>query len=431
MDWKTLESRPGSFSKNFGWGDKPGLGLLHEAINAIFASGLEPVPRDEAREIIDALADGDPLVPLNFFLYHRVIDGVSCVVPDQLVVEAQARDHDKSFDLLGMCALNFSRVGVWERARPFQSHPAPWARRFVVEEVWNGTQWDTTKINSDTIEDFLKGNMIFGADRPRKFATNLNYLYHHSGLIGVRSSEKEDWWASAVFLFLDRCIMDGELDINTPVTDVIDFFEKEDLWALTAANPRLARFAARPIVEEYKNLLGLERLGEKANPPKPRTRSARTPLSTSARRKKAQARRPQDLGMNSVQRAYAQAQRQIRNKQHAMWVKGLYGNRCAICGKALVIDKSGSTYSEAGHVKPVGDPFKGPDHFSNILPFCPNHHKAFDRGGVWIDPNGASPRAMSTTNDLSFSNRPIDLEAEHAFDLTFAEWHAKYFGHIR
>lgn len=437
MDWKSLESRPGSFSKNFGWGDAPGLGLLHRVINAVFSDGLQPVPRDTARKIIERTADGDPLIPLNFFLYNQVYDGESYIVPDQLVLEALARDHDQSFDRLAMCALNFSRVGIWDRARPYQSHPAPWARRFVVEEVWNGEHWDVSKITSDKIEDFFSsGAMLYSAASPRKFATNLHYLYQQSSLLGLSSSEREDWWSSALFLFLDRCLLDREISLRMSAQDILAFIEAEDFWALTAANPTLAPYAALSVIEEYFELDGLHRFSNTvATTVKPdaspdeRSRSS-NPERPATRRENAKRTKPTDLSLTVVQRAYVQAQRQVRNRQHAEWVKGLYENRCAICGNALAIDPTGKTYSEAGHVKPVGDPFRGPDHLKNILPFCPNHHKAFDRGGVWINPNQGTPIVRSATEDTSFDGRKLELLAEHEFAVEFAEWHAQYFGHL-
>ncbi|SIO13989.1 HNH endonuclease [Vannielia litorea] len=438
MDWKALESRPGSFSKNFGWGDAPGLGLLHRVINAVFSDGLMPVPRDAARKIIAQHADGDPLVPLNFFLYNQVVEGESYIIPDQLVLEALAGEHDQSFDRLAMCALNFSRVGTWDRARPFQSHPAPWARRFVVEEVWNGHQWDVSKITSDKIEEFFSsGAMIYSAASPRKFATNLHYLYQQSSLLGLTGSEREDWWSSALFLFLDRCIFEREISLEMSAQEILTFVEAEDFWALTAADPALAYYAAFSVIEEYLDLGGPARLDDMewnggtveaaSNTSPRRTGSPRL----SSHRDITKRKKPTDLTLTVVQRAYAQAQQQVRNRLHAEWVKNLYDNRCAICGIALKVDPTGKTYSEAGHVKPVGDPFKGPDHLKNILPFCPNHHKAFDQGGVWIHPNEGNPIVRSATGDTEINGRKLEILAEHGFGVEYAEWHAKYFRHIQ
>ncbi|WP_147126099.1 HNH endonuclease [Shimia ponticola] len=398
---------------------------------------MKPVLRDTARKIIAQKADGDPLVPLNFFFYNLVERGDSYVVPDQLVLEALARDHDQSFDRLAMCALNFSRVGAWDRARPYQSHPAPWARRFVIEEVWNGFSWDTSKITSDKIEEFFaSGAMDYGAASPRKFATNLHFLYQQSSLLGLTNSEREDWWSSALFLFLDRCIFDREISLKMSAQDILSFVETEDFWALTAADPALAPYAAFSVIEEYLDLGGparftnMEATGGTAKTPLNTAPRSGSPPSPKMRRENAKPKKPTDLTLTVVQRAYARAQRQVRNRQHAEWVKALYENRCAICGVALVIDPTGTTYSEAGHVKPVGDPFKGPDHLQNILPFCPNHHKAFDRGGVWINPNKGNPIVRSATDDTGFDGRRLELLSDHDFAVEFLEWHAQYFGHL-
>lgn len=430
MDWKTLESRPGSFSKNFGWGAAPGLALLHRVINAIFDGQMEPVLRDTARKVISKDATGDPLIPLNFFLYNQEIDGDNFMIPDQLVLEALAKPHDQSFDRLAMSALNFSRVGSWQGARAWQAYPAPWARRFAVEEVWDGSVWDTRRITTERIETFMEGNMIYGGDTPHKFATNLQFLYERSGLIGLTSSEREDWWASALFLFLDRCMLDGEIGMDMSAPSILQFVQDEDFWALTAANPAHASYAALPIIEEYLDLYGLARLtSAKMGTPS----SAQSTLSTgsvASSKKAPKPKKPTDLTLTQVQRVYAQAQRQVRNRQHASWVKSAYENICAICGMALVVDTRGTTYAEAGHVKPIGDPFQGPDHLTNILPFCPNHHKVFDRGGVWIDPNGSTPVVRSTMNGSHFDGRKLEVLEEHNFDISFAEWHAKYFGHL-
>jgi len=430
LDWTILESRPGSFSKNFGWGAAPGLALLHRVINAIFNGQMLPVLRDTARATISRVATGDPLIPLNFFLYNQEVDGDNYIIPDQLVLEALAKPHDQSFDRLAMSAFNFSRVGTWRGARPWQAYPAPWARRFAVEEVWDGSAWDTRKITTERIESFMEGNMIYGGDTPHKFATNLHFLYDRSSLIGLTSSEREDWWASALFLFLDRCTMDGEVSISMSAVDILQFVQDEAFWALTAANPTLAPYAALPIIEEYLDLGGLERLKNASIgtvPPAPPAslRGSIAPSKSALKPKK-----PESLTLTQVQRVYAQAQKQVRNRKHASWVKLAYENRCAFCGMALVVDAQGTTYSEAGHVQPIGEPFKGPDHLTNILPFCPNHHKAFDRGGVWIDPNGSTPIVRSATNDKHFDKRELETVKEHGFDLSFAEWHAKYFGHL-
>ncbi len=335
-----------------------------------------------------------------------------------------------------MCAMLFSRVGVWSGSQTFQRYPVPWARRFVVEKVWNGSSWPEGQITADSIEAFLKENLQYRADSPRKFATNLHYLFRLSGLVNLTHSEREDWWASALFLFLDRCEMDGEISIEMSADEVLDFVDGENFWAITAANPKFAPFAALPIIQEYLALGGISRLSIQSNdtvghaaPSKP-SATVETQRGISNGRAAAKLLKPDDLNLTVVQRVFMQAQRQVRKRQHAEWVKHIYENRCAICGAALIVDAKGQAYSEAGHIWPVGAPFDGPDHFQNILPFCPNHHKAFDRGGVWIDPNGGKPLVRSATDVKSFDGRELELHHEHEFEVGFAEKHARYFNHI-
>ena len=426
MDWETVASRPGSFSKNFGWNARPGLALLHEVIVAVFYDGLEPVRREDARRIISDNFSGDPLVPLNFFFYNRIINASNYVVPDQLVLQALAEDHSEDFDYLAISALNFSRVGVWHGARPFQSYPAPWARSFVIDVLYEDGRWNPDKVQADTIENFLDRHLIHKGDNTRKFATNLNFIYQHSGVLKLRSSETESWWGAAVFLFLDRAIMDGEIDINAPTASIIDFLDTENFWALTAVDGHRARYAAAGIIDEYRDLGGLDRLNLETED-EPAAQEQNTGKSRE-KHKSPQARQSKDLSLSPVQRVFIQAQRQVRNRANVIFMKAIYEDECAVCGVRLEVDQKHATYSEAGHIKPIGDPINGPDHLSNLLLFCPNHHKCFDHGGIWIDPGRRVIR--SAVKDKSFDQRNLLIHKQHDFDLQYAEWHAGYFGHI-
>lgn len=429
MDWETLESRPGSFSKNFGWNARPGLQLLHEVINSVFLDDLQPVRRDHARRIISDNFNGDPLVPLNFFFYNKRIGDEDFIVPDQLVLQALAEDHNESFDYLAISALNFSRVGKWRGARAFQSHPAPWARSFIVDVLYEGDRWNPDKVQADTIENFLDQHLVHRGDNTRKFATNLNFLYRHSGILSLRSSENEAWWGAALFLFLDRATMDGEITATDQIEDILQFLDDERFWALTAVERGRAHFAARSIIEEYLALGGLQRLEVDigAVDEEGRDRARPRPRDAQERRRAAKIRQPKDLSLSPVQRVFVQAQRQVRNRSHVEFLKAIYEDECIVCGVRLEVDQALTTYSEAGHIKPIGEPINGPDHLSNLLLFCPNHHKAFDRGGVWIDANRRVVR--SATTDVSFDERALSLHERHDFDLQYAEWHANYFRH--
>ncbi len=69
--------------------------------------------------------------------------------------------------------------------------------------------------------------------------------------------------------------------------------------------------------------------------------------------------------------------RVLRDTQRARRVKAWHGNQCQICGHRILLT-DGTFYSEAHHIKPLGEPHQGPDDESNILCLCPNHHAELD-----------------------------------------------------
>jgi hypothetical protein len=93
-----------------------------------------------------------------------------------------------------------------------------------------------------------------------------------------------------------------------------------------------------------------------------------------------------------------------------------YGPRCALCGSAV------GEWLHAAHL--AGDAERGASDPRNGLPFCSNHHAAFDRGLVAISPantrvyvNGYSASELGiTTRDLSH------LPAEPAAEALQYRW---------
>ena len=69
-------------------------------------------------------------------------------------------------------------------------------------------------------------------------------------------------------------------------------------------------------------------------------------------------------------------QTHLRDTSLTRRLKKLHDDSCQICGLALRL--SGRTYSEAHHIKPLGNPHNGPDVAENILVLCPNHHVMLD-----------------------------------------------------
>src|SRR5207244_10560100 len=59
-------------------------------------------------------------------------------------------------------------------------------------------------------------------------------------------------------------------------------------------------------------------------------------------------------------------------------VVGAYDGRCAMCGLALGL-------VQGAHIYPASAP-NSVDQVQNGLALCPNHHAAFDRHLIWIEP---------------------------------------------
>jgi len=71
-----------------------------------------------------------------------------------------------------------------------------------------------------------------------------------------------------------------------------------------------------------------------------------------------------------------------RDRDLAQKIKDLYQGCCQVCGKTVMT--AAGPYAEAAHIRPLGSPHNGPDVRENLLCLCPNHHKSFDNGGLFI-----------------------------------------------
>jgi hypothetical protein len=215
-DWK-----PGSFTKNFSWGPKSGgLIRLHESIRLGFEGVMANIPRSTFRERLRAAGLND-YIPMNFFLFNHRIDGTDYIVADEIVFQALTFEHSTRFDKLAMFALNFSYAGKFARATVEQRRPALWAHHYIRDRLGNQLNWDTSKVNADDIDAFLKDSPQYkGQISRRKTATNLNYLYEAGRLNELRNSRIERWWVDSLFLALDRVIDDRKLD-QKPTPDAM------------------------------------------------------------------------------------------------------------------------------------------------------------------------------------------------------------------
>lgn len=76
-------------------------------------------------------------------------------------------------------------------------------------------------------------------------------------------------------------------------------------------------------------------------------------------------------------------------------VRDAYEERCAMCGLGLGL-------TESAHILPVAAP-GSVDEVRNGLALCANHHRAFDRHRIWVDPDTGQIKVHPATVDASTS----------------------------
>lgn len=84
-----------------------------------------------------------------------------------------------------------------------------------------------------------------------------------------------------------------------------------------------------------------------------------------------------------------------RANSFARAVRDAYEERCAMCGLGLGL-------TESAHILPVVAP-GSVDEVRNGLALCANHHRAFDRHRIWIDPETGQIRIHPATIDATTS----------------------------
>jgi len=246
------EWKPGSFTKNYSWGERSaGLLQLHESIRVGFNGEVKDVPRRVYRKRVAALKRPD-YIPINFFLFNKSIKGVDHIVADELVFQAITEEHSARFDKLALFAFNFSFVGKWSGASPDQRRPALWSYFYVHDRVARQFRWNTNLVSADDIENFVSSDSRYKAKTARKLSTNLNYLYSIGRLSEFASPRVERWWVDALFLALDRLVEDRGLDgLVTPETQFPSLLSRFDFQQISGHRSIEKDLAAKHLVTLY------------------------------------------------------------------------------------------------------------------------------------------------------------------------------------
>ena len=124
-------------------------------------------------------------------------------------------------------------------------------------------------------------------------------------------------------------------------------------------------------------------------------------------------------------REMVQVLRAIRDTNQSRYVKQLYDFRCQVCDwTAFSPNLKNSWYCEAHHLQPLAKRYGGPDHVSNILALCPNHHCMMDLGIMAIDPS--SLEILSLTPNESARRERLLVQKQHGLNPVFLQFHLSH-----
>jgi putative restriction endonuclease len=111
--------------------------------------------------------------------------------------------------------------------------------------------------------------------------------------------------------------------------------------------------------------------------------------------------------------------RLVRDEKVPADVKKLYDFTCQICGVRL--ETVGGPYAEGAHLIPLGGDANGPDHISNVLCLCPNHHVLLDHGAIFLDDDWmVIDRQGAVVAKLA-------IHPEHGLEREYARLHRRLF----
>ena len=412
---------PGSFSKNFAW-HGTGLRKLHTTIRSGFHDVLAPIGRRTFRS--DAGVDGAiVLIPINFFLHNR--DGHISI--DELVFQAIERDHSPRFDRLALFALNLSRVGGGRdpsSGREIAPRPAMWANEFVRERLWSQGMWLTSALRDASLDQFLTDRMVAQDDVRVKCRNNYRHMFKLCGYLSSRlsmiNSGAEQWIGSALFLAWDRHILDGGAQDKS---NLLGLIQSDELYKLLGVSRDYALAQADALADLYETVGRLNRFMEGAKAPPSDVPAAKRPAVDLSEEVGLQW-LEQEESDGVVERKSVERKEQVRDRRKAAALKRHYDNTCQFCGARLQVAE-GHFYSEAAHIKGLGEPHNGPDTTSNMLVLCPNHHLQFDRGVLSLHKVGNEYRILSKTSEDPLQGETITLT--HTLEDQYVRHHYDWF----
>jgi predicted restriction endonuclease len=115
-----------------------------------------------------------------------------------------------------------------------------------------------------------------------------------------------------------------------------------------------------------------------------------------------------DLGDDAPSVVKQDTYRILRDTTLARKLKKLHEDTCQLCSTQVKL-RADTTYSEAHHIIPLGQPHFGPDTAENMIVLCPNCHVLCDYGAIELSLNTISMRAAHSVSSesVTYHNKPI------------------------
>jgi hypothetical protein len=421
---------PGSFTKNLGWNQTPpGLNRLHVVIRAGFGGVAQSVTREQFRTHC-GIADRDrQLIPLNFFLHNTVMNGANYVTVDELVRHAISNPHSRRFDHLALFSLHLARMGrrVGVAGDP---HGAEFANEFVRVQLWNNGGWARSQLTEQVVEATFATSVQATADTIHKCMTNYLFIAEMMGLRGGRTpvinSHAEEWVGPGLFMAFDRYSVDRRTDTALGREELLAMVRTDELHKLMGITQTYLDSTSSVIADEYLQLGGLARITGQAVLNAAGVAVISSPVAASVGDTPIWSDEDaQDAAL--VERRLQEILAQMRNPRNVRELKELYQDACVFCGRQLVVGVNPSKhYSEAAHIKPVGNPHNGPDRKDNMIILCPEHHLQFDRGVLRIERHHGDFQVISKIVEDPLNGRTLLLRSPHSLDEECVRWHYQW-----
>ena len=240
----------------------------------------------------------------------------------------------------------------------------------------------------------------------------------------------EEWIGPGLFLAFDRYSVDTLGSTLPTRAKLLEMTESDELYKLMGTTQKYLESISPLIADEYLKLGGVHRV---TNPAIIGRKGATTSSSFASPPSRSgilglpiwSDEDAEDAAL--VFRRTQEVQAQVRSSQNVRELKGLYRNSCAFCGKQTIIGVDPHRdYSEAAHIKPVGQPHNGPDRKDNMIVLCPEHHLQFDRGLLRIKQAGGSFLILSKIPGDPLDNSVLKLIKPHTVDPQFSNWHYNF-----